>query len=203
MSCAFSAREPYIFQLPATMARRMTDPERLTEAALPAAQRARDDSDARWVTQREDAALAGDPLDYGGKLGGGGAGRVLIAPLDHDADHGLGPRGPQHHAAVAGHALLDARDGFPNRRYAARVEAPGDLHVEQHLRELAHRRGQLRERPSSLVHDREHLQCADQPVARGGLVEAKNMSGGLPSEHAARLAQQREHIAIADRRAAE
>src|SRR5207302_10895617 len=101
MSCAYSAREPCLLQLPATMARRMTDLERLTEAALPAAQRARDDSDARWVTQCEGAALAGDPLDHGGKLGGGVAGRLFFAPLDYDADHVLVPRRPAHHPAIA------------------------------------------------------------------------------------------------------
>src|SRR5256885_10283768 len=48
---------------------------------------------------------AGGALDHCGELVGGGARRVLVAPLDHHADHRLGARGAQHDAAVAGHAL--------------------------------------------------------------------------------------------------
>ena len=105
------------------------------------------------------------------------------------------PRSPRRPSA--------SRHGFLDLRRLARIEALRDPHVDHHLRKPRHPRGQLREAASGRLHDREHLQRADQPVAGRRLVEAQQVARGLAAEHAAVLAQHLQHVAVADRRATE
>src|SRR6185312_4643111 len=138
-----------------------------------------------------------------GEFGGGGSGGALVATFDHDADHGLRAGGTQHHSALAVHAFFDALHCLADGRHRGGIEAGRDLHVEQHLWELPHAGGELGEGPSGLLHDGEHLQSAHDAITGRGLVEAYDVAGGLAAEDAACLAQEAEHVAIADRRALE
>ena len=81
------------------------------------------------------------------------------------------------------------RHGLLDLRRLHRVDALRDPHVLQHLRILRHRRGELGEAAAGLLHDRQHLQCADQRVAGRGVIQAQHVAGGLAAEHAAGLLQ--------------
>ncbi len=54
-----------------------------------------------------------------------------------------------------------------------------------------------------LLHDREHLQGADQAIAGGGLVQAQDVARGLAPQGAAHFVEHGEHVAVADLGAAE
>ena len=143
MSRAFSAREPCIFQLPATKGWRMQS--RLLGGKPPVVKGAR--CIAAPATRR--SALNDPPYRACTGLRATAARHRrrpvprrrpwsrLVPALHHHPDDRLGARGPQHHAPLARQARLDARTAGLHCGTRGRVEALGHLHVQQHLGKLA------------------------------------------------------------------
>src|SRR6185312_4254097 len=179
-SGTFCAREPCIFQLAATNLRRMV--------AYP----------RQWSGRaRKGYALGrGDAAHDARQLIRAAAYLTGIAALDHHPDHGLGPRGPQHDASLARQVLLHASHGLTDLRYARRIEATRDLHVQQRLRQLFHAGDQLGQRATGAFHDGQHPQRRDQAVPGGGAIQAQNMPGSLAAERAADFHQPREYVTV-------
>ena len=78
-----------------------------------------------------------------------------------------------------------------------RVEAAGELHVHQHLREQHELAREFAERLAAARHGGEHLQRRDDGVARGMAVEAQQVPGILAAAFPAALEQAFEHVAVA------
>src|SRR5438034_973653 len=78
------------------------------------------------------------------------------------------------------------------------VEIARHRHVDQHLRVQDQIGGQLGERAAQLTHCVQHLERGHDAVAGGVLVEADYVSRVLAAQLPAPVAQQLEHVAIAD-----
>src|SRR5690606_12199957 len=122
---------------------------------------------------------------------------LLVAAFHHHPDHGFRTRSTQHDSAALAELAFGCRHRIPNDRRSTRVDLPRDPHVFEHLRVLRHRCGKLRETAPGLLHDREHLQCADERIPGRGAIETQEVARALTSKHTARLAQLLEHVAIA------
>ena len=74
-----------------------------------------------------------------------------------------------------------------------------DLQVHEALGVLAHDLSQDRERLAATLHDAQHLQRAEDAVARGGIVGEDQVTGVLPAEGVASRAQGLDDVAVAHR----
>src|SRR3954451_15075466 len=117
--------------------------------------------------------------------------------LDHDAHERLGATRAYEDASTAGEGIALPGARGDDVRMGHRGVAVGDAHVDQALRELAHR---VAAHEVGAVEGLERQQRARDAVAGGREAELDDVARLLAAEHPAAVAQLLEHVAVADLR---
>jgi len=124
--------------------------------------------------------------------------RILVGSLDHDADDLLSSRWPQQDSARI--TKLGPRPPPPPNAPTARRHRGlvRDLHIDQHLRQGLHRRGQRRQRGAGLRHSRHQPQPGDDAVSSRAERRHDDVSRLLTAKRILARPQLFEHVAVAD-----
>ena len=121
-----------------------------------------------------------------------------MLPFHHHPDQRLGAGLAQQHPATPGQFLLGCPHRSPNLGILQRILTGGKAHVDQHLGELADPFPQAFEIGARGTHRLEYLQCGNDAIPCGGLIQADDVAGVLATKVPVTLLEQFHHVTVTD-----
>ena len=125
------------------------------------------------------------------------AGQVFAARLHHHAQKRLGAAGTDQHPPALAQFGFDGAGGVLQQRVGFPILPGRQPHVQQHLRKQRQRRQQVGQLLRAAHTRLQHLQSADEPIARRVAVQRQQVARPLAAQQPAVAGKLFQHVTIA------